>query len=188
MLYFTTSNSLKRAKTCKSRRVLLSRKTVYLGISKLILLFPYTFHIIFLDGTKLKIVCKKITTFFKRSVSITLWSVSSMTETSRLKNVVIFFQTFHILCTILSIVNFHTVLSIFLFLFYWSHLNAGAIHSSSNSSLCRKRSIMVQLNVQAAAAENEKRYTLSNIIYIEFQIHTLFFEVFLDKQLFLRGK
>ena len=47
---------------------------------------------------------------------------------------------------------------------------------------------MVQLNVQAAAAENEERYTLSNIIYIEFQIHTLFFEVFLDKQLFLRGK
>ena len=36
MLFFTTSN-FKSAKTCKSRRVLLSRKTVYSGISKLIL-------------------------------------------------------------------------------------------------------------------------------------------------------
>ena len=42
--------------------------------------------IIFLDSTKLKIVCKKITTFFKRRVSIMLWSLR------RLKDVVIFFQ------------------------------------------------------------------------------------------------
>ena len=38
-----------------------------------------------------------------------------------------------------------------------------------DSSLFRKRSIMGQLNVHAAAAENEEQHTLSNIIYIAFQ-------------------
>ena len=129
MLFFTTSN-LKSAKTFKSRRVLLSRKTFFSGISKLILRFPYAFDL---------------------------------------------------LCTILSIVNFHTVLPMFVFLFYWSHLKAGTVHLR-DSSLFRKRSIMGQVNVQAATTENQEQYTLSNII------HTLFFEVFLDKQLFLKGR
>ena len=129
MLFFTTSN-LKSAKTFKSRRVLLSRKTGFSGISKLILRFPYAFDL---------------------------------------------------LCTIFSIVNFQTVLPMFVFLFYWSHLKAGAVHLS-DSSLFRKRSIVGQLNVQAAATENQEQYTLSNII------HTLFFEVFLDKPLLLKGR
>ena len=37
----------------------------------------YRFFIIFLDSTKFKIVWIKITTFFKRRVSILLWSFSS---------------------------------------------------------------------------------------------------------------
>ena len=129
MLFFTTSN-LKSAKTFKSRRILLSRKTGFSGISKLILRFPYAFDL---------------------------------------------------LCTILSIVNFHTVVPMFVFLFYWSNLKAGAAHLS-DSSLFRKRSIVGQLNVQAATTENQEQYTLSNII------HTLFFEVFLDKPLLLKGR
>ena len=56
----------------------------------------------------------------------------------------------------------------FPFLFYWSYLKAGTVHSN-NSSLFRKRSIISQLNVPAATAENEEQYTLSNIIYIGFQ-------------------
>ena len=44
---FSFSN-LKSAKTHESRRVLLSRKIVYFGISKLILSFPYSFHILLL--------------------------------------------------------------------------------------------------------------------------------------------
>ena len=45
---------------------------------------------------------------------------------------------FYILCNILSIANFYTVLSMFPFLFYWSHLKTGTDHLS-NSSLTRKR-------------------------------------------------
>ena len=76
--------------------------------------------------------------------------------------------TFHILCTILSTLNFNTVLSMFLFLFYWSHLKAVAVHFSDSSLFC-KRSIMSQLNIQAATAENQEEYTLSNLMYIVFQ-------------------
>ena len=75
---------------------------------------------------------------------------------------------FHMLCTILSTANFHAVPPMFLFLFSWSHLKAGGVYSS-DWSLFRKRSIMGQLNVPAAAAENEEQYTLSNTIYIAFQ-------------------
>ena len=39
---------------------------------------------------------------------------------------------------------------------------------SSNSSLFRKRSIIGQLNIPAATAENEEQYTFSEIIYIGF--------------------
>ena len=56
----------------------------------------------------------------------------------------------------------------FLILFYWSHLKAGAAPSSSNSPLFRKRLIMGQLNVQAATSETKERYTFSNVIYIAF--------------------
>ena len=70
---------------------------------------------------------------------------------------------------ILSIGNFHAVLSMFLFLYYWSHLKADAFHLS-DSSLFRKKSIIGQLNVQAATAENQEKYIfLSNIMYIAFQ-------------------
>ena len=64
---------------------------------------------------------------------------------------------------ILSIVNFHTVLAMFPFLFYWLHLKAGIVHSS-DSSLFRKRSIIGQLNVPAPTAKDEEQYTLSNIV------------------------
>ena len=47
--------------------------------------------------------------------------------------------------------------------------NAGAVHSSSDLSLFRKRSIMGQLNVKVATTENEERHTLSKILYIAFQ-------------------
>ena len=53
-------------------------------------------------------------------------------------------------------------------LFYWSHLTVGTV-PSSDSSLFRKSSTIGQLNVHAAAAENEEQYTLSNILYIAFQ-------------------
>ena len=109
---------------------MLSRKTVYSGISKLIMLFLYSFHI---------------------------------------------------LCTIPSIVKILTVLSLLPFLLYRSHLKAGTVHSS-DLSLSHKSLIIGQSNIPAATAENEEQYTLSNIIYIAFQILTLFFEVFLDKQ------
>ena len=62
---------------------------------------------------------------------------------------------------------FDTVLSMLPFLFYSSHLKAGAIHAS-DSSLIRKMLIIGKLQVQAATAENEGQYTLSNIIYIAF--------------------
>ena len=110
MLFFTISN-LKSAKTYKSQWVLVSRKTVYSSISKPILLFPYSSHI---------------------------------------------------LCTILSIANLYTVLS--MFPFFTDHLKAGTVHSS-DSSLFRKRSIIVL----PAKTKNEEQYTLSNIRYIGFQ-------------------
>ena len=59
-------------------------------------------------------------------------------------------------------------LSMFPFLFYWSNLKVGTMHSS-DSSLFRKRSIIGQLNVPTATAERKDQYTLSNIIYIGFQ-------------------
>ena len=71
-------------------------------------------------------------------------------------------------------------------LFYSFHLKADTVHSS-NSSLFRKSSIIGQLNGPAAAAENEEQYTFSNIIDIGFQNSYPFFEVFFDKQLFLKG-
>ena len=67
-----------------------------------------------------------------------------------------------------STVYFLIVFPMFRFLFYLSHLKEGAVHSS-DSSLFRKLSIISQLKKQAATAENEERYTLSNIIYIAFQ-------------------
>ena len=57
-----------------------------------------------------------------------------------------------------------------------------------HSSFFCKSLIMDQLNLQGATAENEEQYTLSNIIYIAYQIHTIFIEVFLGQQLFLKVK
>ena len=76
--------------------------------------------------------------------------------------------------------TFHVYLSFSLIAF--------AIAHSSNSSLFRKRSIIGQLNVPAATAENEEQYTFSNIIYIGFQNSYSFFEVLFDKELFLKDK
>ena len=64
-------------------------------------------------------------------------------------------------------VYFHTLSPMLSFLFYWSQLKAGAVHSS-DSSLFRKMLIIGQLQAHAATAENEEQYTLSNIIYIAF--------------------
>ena len=121
---------LKTQKPINYDEYMLSRKTVYSGISKLIMLFLYSFHI---------------------------------------------------LCTIPSIVKIHTVLSLLPFLLYRSHLKTGTVHSR-DLSLSHKSLIIGQSNIPAATAENKEQDTLSNIIYIAFQILTLFFEVFLDKQ------
>ena len=94
---------------------------------------------------------------------------------------------FHILFYILSIVNFHTVLYMFSFLFYWLHLKKGTVYSSS-SSLFRKRSIIGQLNVPAATAENGEQYFFSKVICIGFQNSYSCFELLFDKQLFLKGR
>ena len=70
----------------------------------------------------------------------------------------------------------------FLFLFYWLHLKAGAVYSH-DLSLFGKSLIMGQTNAQAAIAENPPwvtQYTL------HFKINTLFFETLFDKQLFLK--
>ena len=88
-ILFSTISNIKRARTNKWWRVVLSRKPVCFGISKLILQFLYSFHIPY---------------------------------------------------TILSTVYFHTVLLMFFFVFYWSHLKVGAF-PSSNPSLFRKRSV-----------------------------------------------
>ena len=68
--------------------------------------------------------------------------------------------------------NFHCELPhctfMFPFLFHWSHIKAGAVHSSDSSLFCKK-SIINQLNIQAVTAENKEQYTLSNIVYIAFQ-------------------
>ena len=94
---------------------------------------------------------------------------------------------FHILCNILFILNFHTVLFMFPFLFYWSHLKVCTVHSSNSSLFC-KRSIIGQLNILAATAANEEQYTYNNRIYIGFQNSYSVCEVFFDKQLFLKGR
>ena len=122
MLFFTISN-FKSASTYKWRRVVLLRKLFYSEISKLVLLLPSSFHILY---------------------------------------------------TILFTVYFYTILSMFLFLFHWSHLKAGAV-PSSDSYLFRKRSTISQLNVQAATAKNEQQYTLSNRLCIAFQNFYSFF-------------
>ena len=111
-ILFSTISNNKSARTYKWRRVVLSRKPLYSGISKHIFQFPYAFHIPY---------------------------------------------------AMLSTVYFHTVLSIFSFLFYWLHLKIVAF-PSSNSSLFRKSSTIGQLNVQVAAAKNEERCILSNIL------------------------
>ena len=73
--------------------------------------------------------------------------------------------TFHMLCIILSIVNFHTVLSMFLFLFYWLHLKADAIHLSDSSCFVKGRSV----ERTSCNSWKWRAYTLSNIMYIAFQ-------------------
>ena len=56
------------------------------------------------------------------------------------------------------------------------------------SRYCPFKQFISQLNVPAATSENEEQYTFSRIIYIGFQNPYSFFEVFFDKQLFLKGR
>ena len=56
-------------------------------------------------------------------------------------------------------------------------VKTGTAHSSNSSLFC-KSSIIGQLNVPAATAENEEQYTLSDIT-LDFKIVTLFFGIFL---------
>ena len=56
----------------------------------------------------------------------------------------------------------------FLYFCYRSHLKGDAVHLS-DPSLFRKRSIIGQLNLQAATAGNQEQYTLSNKMYIALQ-------------------
>ena len=68
---------------------------------------------------------------------------------SGIKNLILQFpNSFHILCTLLFTVYFHTGLSTFHFLFNWSHLKVGAV-PSSDSSLFRNRSIIGQLKTHS---------------------------------------
>ena len=76
--------------------------------------------------------------------------------------------------------TFHVSLS-------FSMMKAGTVHFSNSTLFCQ-RLIIGQLNVPAATAENEEQYIFSNITYIEFQNSYSFFEVFFDKQLFLKVK
>ena len=73
----------------------------------------------------------------------------------------------YILYTMLYSVYIHTVLSMLPFLFYSSRLKAGVVHSR-DLFLLFKMLIIGQLQVQAATAENEEHYTLSNIVRIAF--------------------
>ena len=93
------------------------------------------------------------------------------------KLILSFPYSLHILCTKVYIVYFHTVLSMFLFLFYCSYLKVGVVQSS-NLYLFHKKSTIGQLNAQIVKTENEQ-YTLSNILYIVFQNL---------KQMFLKGR
>ena len=93
------------------------------------------------------------------------------------KLILSFPYSLHILCTKVYIVYFHTVLSMFLFLFYCSYLKVGVVQSSK-LYLFHKKSTIGQLNAQIVKTENEQ-YTLSNILYIVFQNL---------KQMFLKGR
>ena len=77
-----------------------------------------------------------------------------------------------------------------LFPFFFVHLKVCTVHSRTSSLFC-KRSIIGQLNIPAATAENEEQYTYSNIIYIGFQNSYSFLKfslISIDKQLFLKGR
>ena len=64
------------------------------------------------------------------------------------------------------------------------------VHSNNPSLFCQ-RSIIGRLKKPAATAENEEKYTYSNIIYIGFQNSYSFLKfslISIDKQLFLKGR
>ena len=75
----------------------------------------------------------------------------------------------------------------FPFLIYWLYLKGGAVQSS-DLALFREKLTVGQLNVQAAATENEEQYTLSNIIYMTFQNCYFFLWKFSLKQVSLKGQ
>ena len=94
-------------------------------------------------------------------------------------------STLYFLCFPLFFIDWF---SMFPFPFCWSHLKADTAHSV-NSSLFRKRSIIGQLNVTAETADNEESNTPWVTLYtLNFKVFTLFFEVFFDKQLFLKSR
>ena len=87
---FTIWN-VQSAVSCQSGQ-LPSRKSVYFGISKRILYFPYNFHV----------PCTLLFTVY----------------------------LFHVPCTVHFTMYFHTIISIFLFLCYWSHSKANGVNQT----------------------------------------------------------
>ena len=76
---------------------------------------------------------------------------------------------FHVLFAVLFAVYFKTVLSMFSFFCYWSHSKASVVNQTIQLCCYYYRPSIGQSNVQAVTAENEKQYTLSNIIQIKFE-------------------
>ena len=112
---------------CESGRVP-SRKSVYFGISKLILYFPYNFHV----------TC-----------------------------ILLFTVYFHVPCTVHFTVYFRTVISMFFFLFYWSHSKANAV----NQMILIKTLFLSKICHRSVIQTNElQRLRMnSNIKYSKFQ-------------------
>ena len=73
------------------------------------------------------------------------------------------------LSTVLFSLYFHTVISMFSFLCYWSHSKAYAVNEIIQLCFYERSTIDSQSNVQAGAAENEEQYAMSKIIYIKLQ-------------------
>ena len=81
-------------------------------------------------------------------------------------------------------------LSVFPFIFYWSHLKAGTVHLS-DSSVSRFTPLFIHHSsdppAPAATAENEEQYNLGNIIYIGFQNSYSSLSSFLWSSVVLKG-
>ena len=108
------------------------------------------------------------------------------------KLILYFLYCFHVPCavlfsvlscipsTVLFTVYLHIVVSMFRFLCYWSHSKANAVDQTIQLDFIKDLPSITQSNLQAATAENEEQYTLSNIIYIKLQNCCFFFEVYFE--------